>query len=217
MGNYCNLLKHVLSNFARMEKEQTKQNKKRKTRIGSELKLLGCRPIKGVVCDWLLFRGTCILNLDDTSKTYGPHEKKTRLNGYGLLKTLYYHFHFQVIFSFSFCHVKVQATRKYIPRDIVALFLFFFNTGKHPQTNRKGDGLLCYWSRLVNVTKSPNGLQDEILVTVGHFCHIEQIKLYNCCQNGRGTAILVRYVKIILRWPLAELYYTTSTPSRFVI
>lgn len=58
-----------------MEKEQTKQNKKR---IGLELKLFGCRPIKGVVCDWLLFRGTCILNLDDTSKTYGPHEKKNQ-------------------------------------------------------------------------------------------------------------------------------------------
>lgn len=131
IGNYCNLLKHVLSSFARMGKEQPKQ-KKRKTKIGSELKLLGCRPIKGVVCGWLLFRGTCILNLDDTSKTYGPHKKRNRLNGYGLLKTLYYYCHFQFIFSFSFCHVKVQATRKYIPRDIVALFLFFFfNTGKH--------------------------------------------------------------------------------------
>ena len=49
-------------------------------------------------------------------------KKKNRLNGYGLLKTVYYDFHFQLIFSFSFCHVKVQATRKYIPRHIVALF-----------------------------------------------------------------------------------------------
>lgn len=61
-----------------MGKEQPKQTKheKTKTKIGSELKLLGCRPIKGVVCGWLLFRGTCILNLDDTSETYEPHEKK---------------------------------------------------------------------------------------------------------------------------------------------
>lgn len=60
-----------------MEKEQTKQNKKKeKQKLAQNSNCLVAGPIKGVVCDWLLFRRTCILNLDDTSKTYGPHEKK---------------------------------------------------------------------------------------------------------------------------------------------
>ena len=93
--------------------ERAKQNKKN-IKIGSELKLFGCRPIKGVVVirpNVTCFCFTEPVFLDNPNKLM-HHMREIETLPLWTSETIRYHCPFQLIFFSSFCDVEVQVTRK---------------------------------------------------------------------------------------------------------